>query len=70
RFLNRERVTVPDIDMDFADIRGDEMIGYVKDKYGGVGVGEIVRFGRLAGKGGIGDMGGVMGLGGREIEIF
>ncbi|MCV5403429.1 hypothetical protein OFM88_28145, partial [Escherichia coli] len=48
RFLNPERVTLPDIDIDFPDIRRDEMIRYVKDKYGQLRVAQIVTFGTLA----------------------
>ena len=43
-------MTLPDIDIDFPDIRRDEMIRYVKDKYGQLRVAQIVTFGTLAAK--------------------
>lgn len=70
RFLNPERVTLPDIDIDFPDIRRDEMIRYVKDKYGPLRVAQIVTFGTLAAKAAIRDIARVMGLPPREIDIF
>lgn len=70
RFLNPERVTLPDIDIDFPDIRRDEMIRYVKDKYGQLRVAQIVTFGTLAAKAAIRDIARVMGLLPRDIDIF
>lgn len=43
-------MTLPDIDIDFPDVRRDEMIRYVKDKYGQLRVAQIVTFGTLAAK--------------------
>ncbi|WP_138415339.1 DNA polymerase III subunit alpha [Aquibacillus sediminis] len=48
RFLNPERVTMPDIDVDFSDHRRDEVIRYVRDKYGAEHVAQIVTFGTFA----------------------
>jgi DNA polymerase-3 subunit alpha len=48
RFLNPERVTMPDIDIDFSDQRRDEVIDYVRDKYGNDHVGQIITFGTFA----------------------
>src|SRR5699024_6113795 len=48
RFLNPERVTLPDIDIDFSDHRRDEVIDYVRDKYGNDHVGPIITFGTFA----------------------
>jgi len=45
RFLNPERISLPDIDIDFQDNRRDEVIKYVQDKYGALGVVQIVTFG-------------------------
>ncbi|MEI4799969.1 DNA polymerase III subunit alpha [Bacillus sp. NPDC077411] len=70
RFLNPERVTLPDIDIDFPDIRRDEMIRYVKNKYGELRVAQIVTFGTLAAKAAIRDIARVMGLPPNEIDIF
>ncbi|WP_152657351.1 DNA polymerase III subunit alpha [Oceanobacillus sp. CFH 90083] len=48
RFLNPERLTMPDIDVDFSDIRRDEVIDYVRDKYGREHVAQIITFGTFA----------------------
>lgn len=48
RFLNPERVTMPDIDVDFSDYRRDEVISYVQNKYGNEHVAQIVTFGTFA----------------------
>ncbi|WP_226036436.1 DNA polymerase III subunit alpha [Aquibacillus saliphilus] len=48
RFLNPERVTMPDIDIDFSDHRRDEVIQYVRDKYGAEHVAQIITFGTFA----------------------
>ncbi|RIU89738.1 DNA polymerase III subunit alpha [Oceanobacillus picturae] len=48
RFLNPERRTMPDIDIDFSDTRRDEVIEYVRDKYGDDHVAQIITFGTFA----------------------
>ncbi|SFB24931.1 DNA polymerase-3 subunit alpha [Lentibacillus halodurans] len=48
RFLNPERITMPDIDIDFSDHRRDEVIDYVRDKYGNDHVAQIITFGTFA----------------------
>ncbi|MFD1851912.1 DNA polymerase III subunit alpha [Oceanobacillus bengalensis] len=48
RFLNPERRTMPDIDVDFSDIRRDEVIDYVREKYGDNHVAQIITFGTFA----------------------
>lgn len=48
RFLNPERVTMPDIDIDFSDVRRDEVIAYVRKKYGADHVAQIITFGTFA----------------------
>lgn len=70
RFLNPERVTLPDIDIDFPDIRRDEIIRYVKDKYGQLRVAQIVTFGTMAAKAAIRDIARVMGLPPKDIDLF
>ena len=50
RFLNPDRISMPDIDIDFQDDRRDEVIDYVKEKYGEDNVSKIVTFGTLAAK--------------------
>ncbi|MCR5175589.1 MAG: DNA polymerase III subunit alpha [Anaerovibrio sp.] len=57
RFLNPERVTMPDIDVDFCYVRREEVIEYVKRRYGEDHVAQIVTFGTLAAKGAIRDVG-------------
>lgn len=57
RFLNPERITMPDIDVDFCYERRQEVIDYVKRKYGNDNVAQIVTFGTLAAKGVIRDVG-------------
>ncbi|WP_217586963.1 DNA polymerase III subunit alpha [Lentibacillus saliphilus] len=48
RFLNPERISMPDIDIDFSDTRRDEVIAYVRDKYGADHVAQIITFGTFA----------------------
>ena len=62
RFLNPERVSMPDIDIDFCYERRQEVIEYVVDKYGKDRVAQIVTFGTLAARGVIRDVGRVMDL--------
>ncbi len=62
RFLNPERVSMPDIDVDFCFERRQEVIDYVGRKYGGDRVVQIVTFGTMAAKGVIRDVGRVMDL--------
>jgi DNA polymerase-3 subunit alpha len=57
RFLNPERIQMPDIDMDFADDRRDEVIQYVIDRYGSDRVAQIITFGRLLARAAIRDVG-------------
>ena len=57
RFLNPERVTMPDIDMDFGDTRRGEVVDYVRQKYGDDHVAQIVTFGTMAARGAIRDVG-------------
>jgi DNA polymerase-3 subunit alpha len=62
RFLNPDRVTMPDIDIDFQDSRRDEVIEYVTRKYGDDRVAQIITFGTLGAKAAIRDSGRAMGL--------
>lgn len=62
RFLNPERVSMPDFDIDFCYVRRQEVIDYVIDKYGSDHVAQIVTFGTMAAKAAIRDVGRVMGL--------
>ncbi len=63
RFLNPERVSMPDFDIDFCMDRRDEVIQYVMDQYGRDAVSQIITFGRMAAKAVVRDCGRVMGLG-------
>jgi DNA polymerase-3 subunit alpha len=56
RFLNPERPSAPDIDMDYADNRRDEIIEYTKRKYGADKVAQIGTFGTMAAKGAVRDV--------------
>ncbi|WP_170885646.1 DNA polymerase III subunit alpha [Bacillus alkalicellulosilyticus] len=62
RFLNPERISMPDIDIDFSDRRRDEVIQYVANKYGKDHVAQIITFGTLAAKAAIRDVGRVLSI--------
>jgi len=62
RFLNPERISPPDIDIDFADDRRADVIEYVRKKYGGDSVAQIITFGTMGAKSVVRDVGRVMGL--------
>jgi len=62
RFLNPERVSMPDFDIDFCQDRRDEVIAYVRDAYGADRVAQIITFGRLQAKAVVRDVGRVMGM--------
>jgi len=62
RFLNAERVSMPDFDIDFSDERRDEIIQYVLDKYGADHVAQIVTFGTMAARGVLRDVGRAMAI--------
>ncbi len=60
RFLNPERVSMPDFDIDFCQLNRDRVIDYVKDKYGKDAVSQIVTFGTMAARAAIRDVGRVL----------
>ncbi len=62
RFLNPDRVSMPDIDVDFADDKRDLVIKYVKDKYGENSVAQIITFGTLSTRAVLKDVGRVLGV--------
>ena len=68
RFLNPERVSMPDIDMDFGDTRRGEVVDYVRRKYGDDHVAQIVTFGTMAARGVIRDVGRVMNIPYAEVD--
>ncbi|MFS0727299.1 DNA polymerase III subunit alpha [Paenibacillus sp. 1P07SE] len=62
RFLNPERITMPDIDIDFDDERRDEVIAYVSAKYGDEHVAQIITFGTMAARAAVRDVGRALNL--------
>jgi DNA polymerase III subunit alpha len=62
RFLNPERISLPDIDIDFCYERRDEVIAYVRHKYGSENVAQIITFGTMMAKAAIRDVARVMGF--------
>jgi len=70
RFLNPERISMPDIDIDFPDNKRDQVIQYVAEKYGQIHVAQIITFGTLAAKAAIRDVGKVIGIDKEELSII
>ena len=70
RFLNPERISMPDIDTDFPDDRRDEVIAYVKERYGIEHVGHIITYGTLKAKQVLRDVGRVLDYPNREIDAI
>ena len=68
RFLNPDRVTMPDIDVDFEDSRRDEVIAYVTRKYGSDHVAQIITFGTMLARAALRDVGRVLGMGYGEVD--
>ena len=69
RFLNPERVSMPDIDVDFCYNRRDEVIRYMYEKYGEDHVSQIIAFGTLGAKAAIRDVGRVMGMSYSDVDV-
>ena len=70
RFLNKERQTLPDIDIDFEDIRRDEVANYLKEKYGNNRVSKVLAVQRFGAKQALGDIGRVFNYPRHDIELF
>jgi DNA polymerase III subunit alpha len=68
RFLNPERISMPDIDTDFCVERRDEVIAYVTEKYGSDRVAQIVTFGTMAARAAVRDAGRVLGIPLPEVD--
>lgn len=68
RFLNPERVSMPDIDIDFCYNRRDEVIDYVSRKYGADHVSQIITFGTLAARAAIRDVGRALGMSYQDVD--
>ena len=70
RFLNPDRISMPDFDTDFADSRRHEVIEYVSRRYGRDHVAQIITFGTMASRMAVRDVGRVMGLSYGEVDII
>lgn len=67
RFLNPDRVSMPDIDVDFSDDKREEVIQYVREKYGAEAVAQIITFGTLSSRAVLKDVGRVLGV---ELSVI
>ncbi len=70
RFLNPERISMPDFDVDFCQDRRQEVIRYVTEKYGSATVSQIITFGKLQAKAALRDVGRVMGMTFQEVDVI
>ncbi|MEG1620691.1 MAG: DNA polymerase III subunit alpha [Oscillospiraceae bacterium] len=70
RFLNPERISMPDFDIDFCYERRQEVIDYVVEKYGKDHVAQIITFGTMAAKGAIRDVGRALGLSYQFVDVI
>ncbi len=70
RFLNPERVTMPDIDIDFCIRRRQDVIDYVAQKYGSDHIAQIITFGTMAARAAVRDVGRVMGIPYAEVDAI
>ncbi len=68
RFLNPERISMPDFDIDFCYTRRDEVIEYVRSKYGKEKVAQIITFGTLAARAAVRDVGRVLGMAYKDVD--
>ncbi len=68
RFLNPERISMPDIDVDFCKKRRDEVIRYVSEKYGKDNVAQIITFGTMQSKAAVRDVGRALGMPYAEVD--
>ncbi len=62
RFLNPDRISMPDIDLDFTDVRRDEVFAYIRQKYGEDKVAQIITFGTMAARAAVRDAGRALGM--------
>ncbi len=68
RFLNPERISMPDIDIDFADVHRDKVLRYVVEKYGEKNVSQVITFGTMGARAVVRDVGRVLGLPYGEVD--
>ena len=70
RFLNEHRQTMPDIDVDFSDIHREDVVAYIRDKYGVDKVARIMAIQKIGAKQALNDVGKIFGYEQRDIELF
>ncbi len=70
RFLNPERVSLPDFDVDFCYDRRDEVIDYVREKYGSEHVAQIITFGTMAARAAVRDVGRALGMSYSDVDVI
>jgi len=70
RFLNPDRVSMPDIDIDIQDTRRGEVVEYVTEKYGAERVAQIITFGTMAARNAVRDTGRVLGMSYGEVDAI
>ncbi len=70
RFLNPERISMPDFDIDFCQERRQEVIRYVTDRYGADNVSQIITYGKLQTRAAIKDVGRVLGMTFAEVDVI
>ncbi len=68
RFLNPERISMPDFDIDFCQIHRDRVIEYVRDRYGPERVAQIITFGKLQARAALRDVGRVLGMSYTQVD--
>ncbi len=70
RFLNPERISMPDFDIDFGDRRRDEVVAYITEKYGQESVAQIITFGTMAARAAVKDVGRVLQIPFSEADMI
>lgn len=70
RFLNKNRQTMPDIDVDFSDIYREKIVDYIRQKYGNDRVARIMAVQKIGAKQALNDVGNIFGYEKRDIELF
>ena len=70
RFLNPERISMPDFDIDFCQERRPEVIKYVTEKYGKKSVSQIITYGKLQARAALRDVGRVLGMSYSEVDVI
>ena len=70
RFLNEHRQTMPDIDVDFSDIKREDVVSYIREKYGSERVARIMAIQKIGAKQALNDVGKIFGYEKRDVELF